>query len=210
MKKSILVASLTSLLAAAPATGQMMGNTQMMEQQQMQRNAPAAGQNNPQYMNPGMMNGYGYDYGMGSSMMGGYGMMPSMMGYGMGPSMMSGYGMMPSMMGYGMGPSMMGGYGMIPNMMGYGMGPAMMGRYGYGIDPRMMSPETEKLYKENIKKNNRFLDETKELRKKLHTLKFEYQEALRSTPEPNEKLNKMRSEMFDLQQKIYNKSLEIK
>ena len=53
---------------------------------------------------------------------------------------------------------------------------------------------------------NWFLDETKELRWELHSLKFEYHEALRSTPEPNEKLDKMRIEMFDPHQKIYNKN----
>jgi len=58
-------------------------------------------------------------------------------GYGMGPSMMRGYGPGSGMMGPG-------GYGMGPGMMGYGdyetgpgmMGPCMMGGYGdYGIGP---------------------------------------------------------------------------
>ena len=184
MKKTILVTSLMLLLAATPAMAQMMGsgqdartNQQMMEQQQMQQNAPTGGQNYPQYMNRGMMGGYG-GYGMGSQMMGG--------GY-----------------GYGMGPQMMGNYG-------YGMGPQMMGGYGYGAGQQMMSPEAEKQYKEYNEKSNRFLDETRDLRKELHSLKFEYHEALRSTPEPNEKLDKMRREMFDLHQKIYNKSQKTK
>ena len=209
MKKTILVTSLMLLLAATPAMAQMMGsgqdartNQQMMEQQQMQQNAPTGGQNYPQYMNRGMMGGYG-GYGMGPQMMGGG------YGYGMGPQMMGnyGYGMSPQMMGggygYGMGPQMMGNYG-------YGMGPQMMGGYGYGAGQQMMSPEAEKQYKEYNEKSNRFLDETRDLRKELHSLKFEYHEALRSTPEPNEKLDKMRREMFDLHQKIYNKSQKIK
>jgi hypothetical protein len=217
MKKIILVTSLMVLLASTVAMAQMMGggqmmgsgqdarsNQQMMEQQQIRQTAPDRGQYYNQYMTPGMMGSYGY--GMGSQMMGGYGygMNPGMMmgGYGMGPSMMGGYGMMPNMMGYGMG----------PGMMGYGMGPGMMGSYGYGYGAgsKMMTPEIEKQYKEYSEKNNRFLDETKSLRKELHSLKFEYSEALRSTPEPNEKLDKMRKEMFDLHQKIYNKSLTIK
>lgn len=202
MKKPIFVASFTLLLAAAPAMAQMMGSgqqmmggqgdqttQQMIEQQQMQQAAQTGGQNYPRYMNPGMMGGYG----MGSGMMGGYGMGPGMMG------------------GYGMGHGMMGGHGMGSGMMGgCGMGPGMMGGYGYGVGPQMMNPEAEKQYKEYNEKNNRFLDETKELRKELHLLKFEYQEALRSTPGPSDKLDKMRREMFDLEQKIYNKRQKIK
>lgn len=126
-----------------------------------------------------------------------------MSGYGMNPGMMGGYGMMPNMMGYGMGPQMMGNYG-------YGRGPSMKDGYGYGTEPQMMTPETEKQYEEYNEKTNQSLDETKKLRKELHSLKFEYQETLRSTPEPSEKLDKMRREMLDLHQKIYNKSLRIK
>jgi hypothetical protein len=215
MKKTILVTSLMFLLAAAPAMAQMMGSgqdarssQQMMEQQQMQQNAPTGGQNYPQHMNRGMTGGYG----MGSGMMGGgygYGMNQGMMGggcgYGMNPGMMGGYGQ-------GMGSGMMGGgYGMGPQMMGgYGMGPQMMGNYGYGKGAQMMSPEAEKQYKEYNKKTNLFLDETKGLRRELHSLKFEYHEALRSTTGPSEKLDKMRREMFDLHLKINNKSQKIK
>jgi len=209
MKKTILVTSLALLLATAPAMaqtmggGQMMGGQggqtpqQMMGQQQMQQTAPTGGQYYNQYMNPGMMGGYGY--GMNPQMMGNS-------GYGMGPGMMGGCG-------YGMGSQMMGnhGSGMGPQMMGgYGMGSQMMGNYGYGAGPQAMTPEVKKQYKEYNEKTNRFLDETKGLRKELHSLKFEYHEALRITPEPNEKLDKMRREMFDLHQKIYNKSLKIK
>ena len=155
----------------------------------MQQTAPTGGQNYPQHMNRGMTGGYGY--GMNPGMMGGG------YGYGMNPQMMGGG------YGHGMNQGMMGGYG-------YGVGPQMRGNYGYGKGPQMMNPETEKQYKEYNKKTNQFLDETQKFRKELHSLKFDYHEALRSTPEPNEKLDKMRREMFDLQQKIYNKSLKIK
>ncbi len=194
MKKTVIGVGLSLVLLAAPASGQMTDDNHMMEGQQYRQ---GAGQAAP-YMNPSMM------YGCG--------MMPGMMGRGAGSCLMDGYGMgqpgmghgmMGNMMGYGMGrhQSMMGGYGMMPHM---------MDGYGYGQGRRMMDPETEKQHKEMVEKNNRFLDETSELRKKLHTLKFEYHEALRSTPEPDEKLDEMRREMFDLQQKIYNISLEIK
>ena len=196
MKKTIIVTSLMLLLAAAPAMAQMMGGgQQMMDQQQMQQTAPTGGQNYPQYMNRGMMGGYG----MGSGMMGG--------GYGCGanPGTKGGHH------GYGMNPGMMGGYGMGSGMMGgHGMGSGMMGGYGYGRGSQMMSPETEKQYKEYNEKTNQFLDETRELRKDLHSLKFEYHEALRSTTGPSEKLDKMRREMFDLHLKINNKSQKIK
>ncbi len=201
MKKTIIGVGLSLVLLAAPASGQMMDDNHMTEEQQNRHGARQAAPN----MNPSMMSGYG----MMPNMMG-YNMMPGMTGHGAGSCMMDGYGMgqpamdygmMPNMMGYGMGrhQSMMGGYGMMPNMMG-----------GYGHDRRMMDPESEKQYKELVEKNNRFLDETRELRKKLHTLKFEYHEALRSTPEPDEKLDEMKREMFDLQLKINNKSLEVK
>jgi hypothetical protein len=211
MKKTILVASVVLLLVSVPAVAQMMGSGSGMmggdqdarPNQQMQQTVPTGGQNYPQHMNRGMTGGYGY--GMGSGMMGGYGTGLHMMGGGYG------YGMGSQMMG-GAGHSCMSGFGhdQKPNMMGYGMGPGMMGGYGYGTGSQMMSPEAEKQYKEYHKKTNRFLDETRELRKDLNSLKFEYHEALRSTPEPNEKLDKMRREMFDLHLKIYNKSLVIK
>jgi len=77
--------------------------------------------------------------------------------------------------------------------------------HGYSGYPNMMSPDFKKQYEENYKKHNQFLDETKELRKELHALKFEYHEALRSSPESSEDLNIMREKMSDLQQKIYEK-----
>ena len=221
MKKTILVTGLFLLLASTPAIAQMMGSgqqmmggqdtksIQQMMQQRMQQGVPSGGQNYSQHMNPGMMGGYGY--GMGPQMMGNYecGMNSGMMGGGYG------YGMMHyNMMGYGMSPGMMGnhGYGMGNHgkMHGYSGDPNMMGGYGYGTGTHAINPEAEKQYKEYNEKSNQFLDETKGLRKELHSLKFEYHEALRSTPEPNEKLDEMRRKMFDLHLKIHNKSLAIK
>ena len=182
MKKTILAAGLTLLLATAPAMAQMMGPGQMMGGQQTQQSAQTGGQYYPQYMNPGMMGGYG-SYGMGPGMMGGYG------GYGIGPGMMG---------GYGMGPGMMGGYGhgMHHNMMGggcYGMGPGMMGYY---------SPEQ---YEKQLKDQQEFLDATKELRKKMHDLKFDYAEALRNPKTEQKDLEKMNEEMESIWKQIYEK-----
>jgi len=97
---------------------------------------------------PSMAHNPGYGgYGMGPGMMGGYG------GYGMGPGMMGGYG------GYGMGPGMMGGYG-------YGMGPGMMGGYGgYGICPYCGAYQGQQF--KSDEDYSKFLDDTKEQRKKL-------------------------------------------
>ncbi len=147
MKKTILVAGLTLLLATAPAMAQMMGPGQMMGGQQTQQSAQTGGQYYPQYMNPGMMGGYG---------------------------------------GYGMGPGMMGGYG-------YGMGPGMMGYY---------SPEQ---YEKQLKDQQEFLDATKELRKKMHDLKFDYAEALRNPKTEQKDLEKMNAEMENIWKQIYEK-----
>jgi hypothetical protein len=150
-----------------------------------QQEAPDPQQNNPYMMYPGMMGGYG----MGPGMMGGY-------GYGMGPGMMGGYGMGPGMMGgygYGMGPGMMGGYGHGPcpygKCSGYGAAP---GQPGY------MPPE----------KYQKFLDATKELRKKLNDLQFEYSEMVRNPKTTMEDRNKVEKEIFDLQQKIREKAAQ--
>jgi len=103
----------------------------------------------------------------------------------------TGYGGM--MMGGGMmGPGMMGGYGMGPGMMGgYGMGPAMMGwntspdRYGY---------------------DQKFLNETRELRKALNDKRFEYFEALRNPETKPDRIAKLEKEITEIQKKLYEKS----
>jgi len=208
MKKTILVTSLMMLLAAAPAMSQMMGgqtNPQMMGQSQSQQDNPTGGWQNYQYMNPGMMRGYGY--GMGPQMMGGYGygMGPGMMGYGMGPGMMGGYGhgMQHNMMGggcYGMGPGMMGSYG-------YGMGPGMMGSYGYGMGPGMMGYYSPEQYDKQFKENQDFLNETREMRKKMHALRFDYAEALRNPETDKKELERLNAEMESIWKLIDEKRL---
>jgi hypothetical protein len=109
------------------------------------------------------------------------------------PGMMGGYG-------YGMSPQMMGFYGRQHGMMqGYGMGPGMMGGYGPGEE------QPGSGVSENFKK---FLDETKEFRKELHILKFEYGEMLRNPDSTMKKKMDMEKEMFELQQKIQEKAGE--
>lgn len=79
----------------------------------------------------------------------------------------------------GMGHGMMGGYGMGPGMMGWS-------GTGYGYDQK-------------------FLDETRELRKTLNNKRFEYFEALRNPNTTPETITKLEREITDLQNKLYQK-----
>lgn len=119
---------------------------------------------------------------------------PGMMGYGMGPGMMGygRYGMMgPGMMGYG-------GYGMGPGMMGYGMGQGMMGQ-GKGM-----------MWGYSAAGYQKFMNETADLRKKLHNKKFEYFELMRNPKTKPEAVTNFQKEMKELQGKIYEKAKAIK
>ena len=108
-------------------------------------------------------------------------MAPGMMGGKMGQGMM--HGKMGDQGG------MMGGMGMC-GMMG-GMGGGMMGP-GMGT----LSPEAQQ----------KFLDATKDLRKKLHDKQFEYGEAARNPKADKKELLKKRRELWDIQQKIHTKA----
>jgi hypothetical protein len=208
MKKTMFLTAVVLALTGTIAGAQMMsgGGGMMQSSDEQQQEAPDLQQNNPCMMYPGTMG----CYGMGPGMMGGYGMGPGMRGgYGMGPGMRGGYG-------YGMGPGMRGGYGMGPGMMGgygYGMGPGMRGGYGHGPcqcgkwydygpggpgRPDYMSPE----------EYQKFLDATKDLRKKLNDLQFEYGEMARNPKTTIEDRNKVEKEILDLQQKIREKAAQ--
>ncbi|MFA6283458.1 MAG: periplasmic heavy metal sensor [Desulfurivibrionaceae bacterium] len=106
----------------------------------------------------------------------------------MAPGMMGGKMGQGGMMGGGMG-GMMGGKGMC-GMMG-GMGGGMMGP-GMGT----LSPEAQQ----------KFLDATKDLRKKLHDKQFEYGEAARNPKADKKEILKKRKELWDIQQKIHAKA----
>ncbi|MEJ2314840.1 MAG: hypothetical protein P8Y85_08765 [Nitrospirota bacterium] len=136
-------------------------------------------------MGPGMMEqGQGYGGGQQQGQQQGHGWgyncpgPGAMHGYGMGPGMMGGwggYGMGPGMGGYGMGPGMMGGWG------GYGMGP------GYGP------------------MNQKFLDETKDMRRELNTKMFDYMEEIRKPQPDQKKLDSLRGDIWNLNKQIYEK-----
>ncbi len=107
-------------------------------------------------------------------------------------------------MGMMMGPGMMGmcpemGSGMMGGMMGPGMMRGMMGHMGM-MGPGMMKGHWSK---PEIKK---FLDETKDIRKELHMIKFEYMEALRNPDTPKETLTKLRKDMKKLMIQLFEKT----
>jgi hypothetical protein len=137
-------------------------------------------------MDSGMMGspGYGETAESGSESYG-------MMGYGMGSGMMN-----PGMMGYG-------GCGMMPpGMMGCGgsgmMKPGMMRHHqmmhGVGRSGMMgeISPEEQQ----------KFLNNTVELRKQLMMKRFDYSEALRKSETKTDELKKIEKDMWEIQKKI--------
>jgi hypothetical protein len=85
-------------------------------------------------------------------------------------------------------------YGMGPGMMHRGWEPGMRerGRGGYGY---RQSEECQK-----------FLKDTIDLRKQLHTKRFEYSEAYRDPKTKSEQLSKLEKEINDLQRKIVEKA----
>jgi hypothetical protein len=193
MKGILVAAVMTAVLTAGHGHAQM-GQGQMMGQGMMGSQTNESPAENP--YDSGMMN---RAYGMNHAMMG-QGMHPGMMGYGgqgMAPCMMGG-GMM-GYGGYGMGPGMMGHMGNMMGYGGYGMGPGMMGKMGGGMmgyGPQGYNPEA----------GQKFLDETRETRKKLHNRKFEYFEAMRNPEAKREDILKMEREIRDLQWELYEKA----
>jgi hypothetical protein len=95
---------------------------------------------------------------------------------------------------------------MPPGMMSYGMG-----GYGHGLGPGQWGgcggwrPGAKG---ENAEKYNKALDETHELRRKLHALKFEYNEALRNPEILAEKKQEMAEELHELHEQIHRKMHE--
>ncbi len=113
----------------------------------------------------------------------------------MAPGMMTG-----GMMGQGMMHGKMGdqgGMGMMDGGMMGGMGkcgPMGGGMMGPGMGS--LSPEAQQ----------KFLDATKELRKKLNDKQFEYAEAARNPKADKKELLKKRKELWDVQRKIHEKA----
>ncbi len=109
--------------------------------------------------------------------------------------MMKNNGMMSrGMMGKGMMPMMMNGCRMSPMMLEGGMMPMM------GYNPALSSN-----YFKNYKKFQKFFNETRNLRKKLNDLQFEYGEARWNPNTTLGELQRMRARLNKLRQKIYAK-----
>lgn len=102
-----------------------------------------------------------------------------------------------------MAPGMMGGKMGQGGMMGGGMGGMMGGKGMCGMMGGMMGPGMGTLSPEAQQK---FLDATKDLRKKLHDKQFEYGEAARNPKADKKELLKKRKELWDIQQKIHTKA----
>ena len=106
---------------------------------------------------------------------------------------------------YGM---MGGGYNMMDN---YGMGPCSVGesynmKGNYGMMPMMGGPGMmHHLGLDNYKKYGTFAKESRDLRKKLHDLMFDYGEARWNPDTTVGELNKMAEEMKQLRQDIQKK-----
>jgi hypothetical protein len=155
---------------------------------------------------------YGYAQ-MHEGMMGGQGQQPAAQGQMSGPGMMGygGYGMGQGMMGYGMNPGTgYGGCDMHGPGMGYGMNRGMMGYGGYGMGHHQMMHGGSGMMGygasgENTEQYKKFMDETLDLRKKMHDKKFEYFEALRNPQTTQGDLMKMQKEMGEIQSEIYEK-----
>lgn len=90
--------------------------------------------------------------------------------------------------GHMMGPGYGSGHMMGPGYGGHMMGPMMGGgTHGYGYDQK-------------------FLDETTELRKELHNKRFEYFEAVRNPKTTTETITKLEKEIAELEDKIYEEA----
>ena len=195
---AVLILSLTATYSYADTEGHMTGSGMM--------GSPGYGEAEKSgSQSYGMM---GQGMGRGGMGYGGYGMMnPNMMGRMRG---MMGYGMGPGMMGYGMGSGMMGGMGqgmMGPggcDMMGGGMGTGMMGHH-----QMMHGPGSSGMVGEfSSEEQQKFLNNTVDLRKQLMMKKFDYHEASRNPETKPEVFKKIEKDMWELQKQITDKRYE--
>jgi hypothetical protein len=96
---------------------------------------------------------------------------------------------------------------MMRGVYGYGRNPGMMGGYGMGSGMRgYYSPEQ---YEKQLTEHQDFLDETRKLRKKLHTLKFDFAEAQRNPDTKRDDLDKMTAEMETIFKQIHEKKKSV-
>ena len=84
----------------------------------------------------------------------------------------------------------------------------MMSGYGYGMSPGRMGYGYQEDFKKYQEKQEKFLEETKELRRKLHSMKFDFSEEARDPEANREKLQEMEKEMYELHEKIRAKAVQ--
>jgi hypothetical protein len=81
------------------------------------------------------------------------------------------------------------------------------GHMGYGYGGHMMGPGYGgHMYGERGGYDQKFLDETADLRKELHSKKFEYFEAVRNPETDSTTITKLEKEIREIQEKIYEKA----
>jgi len=124
------------------------------------------------------------------------------------PGMMGGYGYgMPHMMGgYGYGPQTMGGYGypMMPSMMMGGYGHHPMHHMGaWGAPPCTQVPKY--MDREEFAK---FMDSTRDDRRKMHNMMFDYGEEMHSQNPDRQKLQNIEKEIYELREKIFSRKIQ--
>ena len=92
-------------------------------------------------------------------------------------------------------------------MMGPGMGmmgPGMMMGYGMGMGPGMGMRGAWRNW-DNPDQYKKFMSDTKEMRRKLYDLRFDYQEATLNPKTTMGDLQQMREKMYKLQREIRDK-----
>jgi hypothetical protein len=111
------------------------------------------------------------------------------------------------MMGQGTAGEIQQGQAVTPGygMMGYGG--HMMGPGGHmGCGEHMMGG---KLGYGSEEEQQKFLDDTTDLRRAMHNKKFEYSEALRNPDTKRATLLKLKKEMLEIKIKMYEKAIKI-
>ena len=108
-----------------------------------------------------------------------------------------------SAVAFGYGPG--GWWGGGP-MMGQAFGPAYCQGPGYGMGTGYMMGFGPGSCTGTYGVDQKFLDETRDLRKDLQSKRFEYFEAIRNPETTPETIAKLEKEITELQQKIYEKA----
>ena len=133
-----------------------------------------------------------------------------------------GYAMMHEnghMMGQGSTGEIQQGQGVTPgyggHMMGQGYGGHMMGQGGHMMGPGGHMGCGEHMMGDMLgygseEEQQKFLDDTTDLRREMHNKKFDYSEALRNPDTKRTTLLKLRKEMLEIKVKMYERAIKNK